>query len=84
MSRDEDEITMPGTPDARRTMRTILERLEHICSALDRLERGAGETRALAKKASEDAIKAMREAAFATKRVDALVARVQAAEGRAR
>lgn len=93
-----EEITMPGTPETLLTMRalvqdvhTALSRLDRICDALDRiekrletLEREQREDRARADKAVADAARALREAAFATKRVDALVARVQAAEGRAR
>jgi len=85
--RDEDEITNPGTPEALRTMReiqrdvrSILERLTHVCNALDTLERTSGETRARADAAIKRAAEAADRARFSEKRVDALVGRVQKVE----
>jgi methyl-accepting chemotaxis protein len=84
---DDDEITNPGTPDALRTMRdiqrdvrTILQRLTHVCNALDKLEHANNETRARADAAVKRAAEAAEKARFSEKRVDALVGRVQRVE----
>lgn len=89
--RDEDEITKPGTPDAlhswrevRSELRDVILRLSHICDAIDALERDVRSARAESKLAFDRAQEALKVARFTDKRVDALVARVQAAEGRAR
>jgi hypothetical protein len=89
--RDEDEITRPGTPDALRTMREILARLDVICDSLDRIEKECREAKRDSLAARSEAARALTTAQgaasaarFADKRVDTLVARVQAAEGRAR
>lgn len=91
---DENEITRPGTPDALRTMREmqdtlgqVLVRLGHVCDALDRIEKAQRESARTVRQAKDAADRAIAEARQAThtarfgeKRIDALVARLQAVE----
>ena len=77
--------------DIQRTQASILLRLDAICGALDRIERAlpgivrdSRTAKAEANLAYESAREAVRKANFADKRIDALVARVQAAENASR